>query len=99
MKFFLFLLLFFFPLLLFSQVKDSAGFLKDLLKNEGFVDFYWDEFQGKIYLNISSLNQELIYINYLFLLSPLATKGKRKSTKDAARRPRTLQTQLLPEGA
>ena len=65
MKNFLFLLLFFFPSLLFSQVKDSDGFLKDLLKNEGFVDFYWDESKGKIYLNISLLNQELIYINYL----------------------------------
>ena len=65
MKKFLFLLLFFFSFLLFSQVKDSDGFLKDMLKHEGFIDFYWDESQGKIYLNISSLNQELIYINYL----------------------------------
>ena len=65
MKNFLFLLLFFFPSLLFSQVKNSEDFLKEMLKNEGFVDFYWDESQGKIYLNISLLNQELIYINYL----------------------------------
>ena len=65
MKKFLLLFLFFFPSFLFSQVKNSEDFLKEMLKNEGFVDFYWDESQGKIYLNISLLNQELIYINYL----------------------------------
>jgi len=36
-----------------------------MTKKEGFVPFYLDEEKGKIYLEISSLNQELLYVNTL----------------------------------
>jgi hypothetical protein len=36
-----------------------------MTKNEGFVPFYLDEEKGKIYLEINSLNQELLYVNTL----------------------------------
>jgi hypothetical protein len=36
-----------------------------MIKKEGFVPFYLDEEKGKIYLEISSLNQELLYVNAL----------------------------------
>ena len=36
-----------------------------MTKKEGFVPFYLDEEKGKIYLEISSLNQELLYVNAL----------------------------------
>jgi hypothetical protein len=54
---------------LFSQVKDSAGFLKDLLKNEGFVDFYWDEFQGKKNRSRNKKNFIIMELVYLIIIS------------------------------
>ena len=36
-----------------------------MTKKEGFVPFYLDEEKGKIYLEINSLNQELLYVNTL----------------------------------
>ncbi len=36
-----------------------------MTKKDGFVPFYLDEEKGKIYLEISSLNQELLYVNAL----------------------------------
>ncbi len=36
-----------------------------MTKKEGFVPFYLDEEKGKIYLEIKSLNQELLYVNTL----------------------------------
>jgi hypothetical protein len=50
---------------IYSQTIKTELFSKDFEKKEGFVDFYWNELKGKVYLNIKSLNQELIYVNYL----------------------------------
>ena len=34
-------------------------------KYEGFFDFWWDEAEGKIWLEIDKLDQEFIYVNSL----------------------------------
>jgi hypothetical protein len=34
-------------------------------KFSGFMDYYYDEARGKIYLAIDKLNEEMIYVNYL----------------------------------
>jgi hypothetical protein len=50
----------------FSQklpsISEKAANLK---KYEGFMPFYWDENSGKIWLEISSLNQEFLYVSSL----------------------------------
>lgn len=38
---------------------------KDLKKHEGFLNFYWDENAGKIYLEINKIDTELLYITSL----------------------------------
>jgi hypothetical protein len=43
----------------------SAQDFSKMTRKEGFVPFYLDEEKGKIYLEISSLNQELLYVNAL----------------------------------
>lgn len=40
-------------------------FISNLTKKEGFINYYWDESKGKIYIEIEKLGQELIYVNYL----------------------------------
>ena len=50
---------------IYSQTIKTEVFSKDFEKKEGFVDFFWNESQGKVYLNIKELNQEFIYVNYL----------------------------------
>ena len=50
---------------IYSQTTKIDVFSKDFEKKEGFVDFYWNESKGKVYLNIKNLNQEFIYVNYL----------------------------------
>ena len=50
---------------IYSQTTKTDVFSKDFEKKEGFVDFYWNESKGKVYLNIKNLNQEFIYVNYL----------------------------------
>ncbi len=60
-------------LLFFSHViaakdkspKDITSFTNDMTKQSGFVDFYWDENQGKIFLEISQFDQDLLYAYYL----------------------------------
>ena len=34
-------------------------------KRAGFIDFYWSEKEGKIYLDIEKINEEFLYVNYL----------------------------------
>ncbi len=34
-------------------------------KHEGFVPFYWDESQGKVWLEIERFGEEFLYVNYL----------------------------------
>jgi hypothetical protein len=43
----------------------SAQDFSKMTKKEGFVPIYLDEEKGKIYLEINSLNQELLYVNTL----------------------------------
>ena len=45
----------------FSQSLD----LSKMSRNEGFVPFYLDEEKGKIYLEITELNEEFLYVNSL----------------------------------
>jgi hypothetical protein len=52
-------------LVLLQQSWLLAQDFSKMTKKEGFVPFYLDEEKGKIYLEISSLNQELLYVNAL----------------------------------
>lgn len=65
MKKLIFLIYIFLSLNVFSQSPNLSEFISDLDKKEGYLNFYWDDNKGKIYLEIKNLNQELIYINYL----------------------------------
>jgi len=38
---------------------------KDLKKHEGFMNFYWDENAGKIFLEVDKLDTELLYVTSL----------------------------------
>ncbi|MES1219103.1 MAG: DUF5117 domain-containing protein, partial [Bacteroidota bacterium] len=52
-----------FPLCLFAQKLPSIEEkTKDLKKFEGFLNFYWDENAGKIWLEINKLDSELLYV-------------------------------------
>ena len=65
MKNLIFFIFIFLSLNVFSQIPNLSEFISDLDKREGYLNFYWDDNKGKIYLEIKNLNQELIYINYL----------------------------------
>ena len=59
----LFLLLFLFPVLIAAQKLPSIEEkTKDLKKQEGFFDFYWDENSGKIWLEVDTLDTEILYV-------------------------------------
>jgi hypothetical protein len=49
----------------FSQSNSIKSFTEGFEKKEGFLNYYWDENKGKVYLEIKRLNQEMIYVNYL----------------------------------
>ena len=49
----------------FSQSSPIKSFTQDFEKKEGFLNYYWDDNKGKVYLEIRDLNQEMIYVNYL----------------------------------
>lgn len=55
-----------FPLLLPAQklpaIEEKT---KDLKKQEGFLNFYWDENTGKIWLEIDKLDTEILYVTSL----------------------------------
>ncbi|MFK7981675.1 MAG: DUF5117 domain-containing protein, partial [Saprospiraceae bacterium] len=38
---------------------------KSMTKTEGYVNFYWDETKGSIFLEIDKLDQEILYVNAL----------------------------------
>ncbi|MFZ1857809.1 MAG: hypothetical protein WAU29_10640, partial [Chitinophagaceae bacterium] len=62
----LFLLFIVFPFYLAAQKFPSVEEkIKDLKKFEGFLPFYWDENAGKIWLEISKLDTEILYITSL----------------------------------
>ena len=48
---------------LYAQSIES--FTKGLSKKEGFLNYYWDDNKGKLYLEVSRLNHEILYVNYL----------------------------------
>ena len=60
-----FLFCFFFSLNVFSQDLNLSEFVSKLDKKEGYLNFYWDDNKGKVYLEIKNLNLEMIYVNYL----------------------------------
>ncbi len=45
--------------------KDIAGFTTGMELHEGFLDFYWDEKTGKIFLKVDQFDQDLLYVYYL----------------------------------
>jgi hypothetical protein len=57
-------LLSFLMLLAFSGLSQNLD-LSKMSKKDGFVPFYLDEEKGKIYLEISSLDKEFLYVNSL----------------------------------
>jgi hypothetical protein len=58
----LLLLILLFPSLLFAQSLSSIETkTKDFKKYEGFINFYWDENTGKIFLEIDKLDTEVLY--------------------------------------
>lgn len=48
-----------------DQPKDIIEFTESMQKHSGFVDFYWDDKAGKIYLKIDQFDQDLLYTYYL----------------------------------
>ncbi len=44
---------------------DLSSFTQNMSHQKGFVDFYWDETKGKMYLAIDQLDQDMLYIYYL----------------------------------
>src|SRR5688572_9431745 len=62
----LFLLLALSPLCLLAQKLPSIEEkIKDLKKQEGFIDFYWDENAGKVWLEVKNPGTEFLYVNSL----------------------------------
>ena len=37
--------------------QDIETFTKGFIKKEGFINYYWDDSKGKLYLEISKLNK------------------------------------------
>ena len=60
--------IFLFSFLVFHTYSLKAQFFSDkenIKKKEGFVTFYYDENNGKIYLEVDKLEEEFLYINSL----------------------------------
>ena len=47
------------------SANDIETFVGDMQAHHGFFNFYWDNSEAKIYLEISDFQQEFLYINYL----------------------------------
>lgn len=45
-----------------STIEDRT---KGLTKHEGFITYYWDEANGKLWLEVSKLNEEFLYVSSL----------------------------------
>ena len=60
-----FLIFMFLSTSVFSQNISLTEFVSKLEKKEGFLNYYWDENNGKVYLELKNLNTEMIYVNYL----------------------------------
>ncbi len=48
-----------------STVDDYASKVAKYQKYEGFYDFFWDETTGKVFLEVSNVGEEFLYVNYL----------------------------------
>ena len=62
----LFISLLFLPFLSIAQIKPLPSIeerTKDLKKMEGYFNFYWDEANGKILLEVDKLDQEFLYLS------------------------------------
>ncbi len=44
---------------------DIDDYVQDMQLHSGFFNFYWDNSEAKIFLEISDFNKEFLYINYL----------------------------------
>ncbi|MEO3405735.1 zinc-dependent metalloprotease [Mucilaginibacter sp. CAU 1740] len=48
-----------------QKTDDIASKTKNYKKFPGYFDFYWDEAEGKIYLDVDKLDKEFLYLNTL----------------------------------
>ncbi|MEM6321905.1 MAG: zinc-dependent metalloprotease [Bacteroidota bacterium] len=49
-----------------TSVNDPiAAFTQNMTKTEGYLNFYWDEGKGALYLEIDKLDEEILYVNSL----------------------------------
>lgn len=48
-----------------DKIKSITEFTSEFEHQKGFVDFYWDQSKGKIYLEIDQFNQDLLYSYFL----------------------------------
>lgn len=48
-----------------SITDDYQSTIDKYQKYEGFFDFYWSEKEGKIYLEVTNLSEEFLYVNFL----------------------------------
>ena len=62
---FLFLLGFLFATSLAAQTPSISEKTKDLSKTEGFFDYFFDEANDKMWLQVDDLNTQFLYVNYL----------------------------------
>jgi Met-zincin/Domain of unknown function (DUF5117) len=66
MRHFIALLFFLFPIVIHSQTLPSIeDKTKGLKKYEGYLNYYWDEATGKIWLEIDKLDSEILYVTSL----------------------------------
>lgn len=61
-----------FTSLIFSLMLCASGFAttiaektKDMTHHAGFVDFYWQDTSGKIFIKVSDFEKDFLYVNYL----------------------------------
>ncbi len=48
-----------------KQADPITEMTKSMSKTEGYVNFYWDEVKGSLFLEIDKLDQEILYVNSL----------------------------------
>lgn len=63
-RFYILIIALFVPFSLFSQPSISEK-TQGMTLYEGYFDFWWDEAEGKIWLEIDKLGQEVLYVNAL----------------------------------
>ena len=58
-----FLLIFFTQLSAYSQNPTIESFTEGFQKKNGFIDYYWDEDKGRLYIEVKELEKELSLIH------------------------------------